>query len=192
MMISLRKIVGSCLLLITLGGVAGCGHTHSAIRTAPVPVPALPPSHIAADTNPPEPETVQPVPEPPPPPVESQFVHKVRWPRETLFSIARWYTGSGNKWHQLAAANPAVHPKAIHIGDIILIPKGLMKTRLPMPPQIPTPRSTGSGKTPPAKQNPAPVPKIEAFKLYGPIDRNPQPAEPKPKSGLPVPLETLD
>ena len=192
MITSFRKIICCWLLLILLAWGTGCGRTQSALRDVAAPGSSLPPSVAAATINPPEPEIFQPVPATPPPPIETQFIHKVRWPRETLFSISRWYTGSGNNWHQLAAANPTVRPQAIHIGDVILIPEELLKRRLPMPQPISKPKPANSEKKPSANQNPAPEPKTEAFKLYGPIDRNPQAAEPKSNSELPVPLETLD
>jgi hypothetical protein len=189
MMVCSRKIVGGLLLLMVLGWAAGCGQTQPGVRTAPVPMPGLPPTPVALDENPPGPEAVQPVPAPSPPPVESRFIHKVQWPRETLFSIARWYTGSGNNWPHLAAANPTVRPQSIHIGDIVLIPEALLKTRLPMPSDFPK-AAAGPKKPPSVQKGPSPASKTETFKLYGPIDKGPQTAE--PNSALPVPLEKLD
>ena len=192
MIVGTRKIVYSWPLLMLLAWMLGCGRTQSEIRAAQAPTSSLPLSDVVTDNNPHEPETFQPVPALSLPPVKTQFIHKVRWPRETLFSIARWYTGSGHNWHQLAAANPTVRPRAIHIGDVILIPEGLLKTRLPMPPLVARPRPTGGKKKPLVKQDPVPDPKIETLKLYGPIDRNPQTVEPKSNTGLSAPLETLD
>jgi hypothetical protein len=59
--------------------------------------------------------------------------HEVKWPQETFFSIALWYTGSGHNWRQIAEANPAIAPRQIHIGDTISIPIPLIRTREPLP-----------------------------------------------------------
>ena len=59
--------------------------------------------------------------------------HKVRHHRETLYSIAQWYTGSGDNWPRLMEANPDLDPRRIHVGDTVLIPENLLKTRRPMP-----------------------------------------------------------
>jgi hypothetical protein len=189
MMVCSRKIASSWRLLMVLGWLVGCSQTQPAIRPATVPIPNLPPAQSAADKNPLEPETVQPVPAPSQPPTESWFIHKVKWPRETLFSIARWYTGSGNHWQQLAAANPTIKPQSMQIGDAILIPEVLLKTRSPMPSEYPNP-TVGKKKSSPMQENPKPALKVGDFQLYGPIEKEPQTAD--PNSALTVPLETLD
>jgi type II secretory pathway predicted ATPase ExeA len=61
------------------------------------------------------------------------FSHQVKWPQETLYSIALWYTGSGEYWKEIAAANPSIAPTQIHIGDTITIPPSLIRTHVPMP-----------------------------------------------------------
>ena len=61
------------------------------------------------------------------------FNHTIKWPGENLGIIARWYTGSFKNWMYLVEANPGINPRRIEIGDSILIPKDLMKTRRPMP-----------------------------------------------------------
>jgi hypothetical protein len=66
-------------------------------------------------------------------PTTSVFVHTVRWPRETLSIIAKWYTGELENWKALVKANPKLKPNRIYIGNKILIPGDLLKTRKPMP-----------------------------------------------------------
>jgi len=61
------------------------------------------------------------------------YVHKVRWPGETISLIAQWYTGSQRNWEIIVKANPGFDPKRMHIGDKILIPKEIIENREPMP-----------------------------------------------------------
>ncbi len=63
----------------------------------------------------------------------AQFVHTVRWPGESLSLIAKWYTGSYKNWKALAEANPKLDPNRIRIGENIVIPEKLLKTRKQMP-----------------------------------------------------------
>ena len=61
------------------------------------------------------------------------FVHKVKWPGESLSIIAKWYTGDSKNWKALAKTNPDLNPNLIRIGDNIEIPQGLLKKDEPMP-----------------------------------------------------------
>lgn len=61
------------------------------------------------------------------------LVHWVRWPGESLSLIAKWYTGKLNNWKILADFNPKLKPDRIFVGEKILVPEGLLKTREPMP-----------------------------------------------------------
>jgi hypothetical protein len=60
-------------------------------------------------------------------------MHTVRWPGESLSLIAKWYTGSYKNWRTLAKANPRINADHIKIGDKIIIPKKLLKTKKSMP-----------------------------------------------------------
>lgn len=60
------------------------------------------------------------------------FVHKVRYPGESVSIIAGWYTGEIENWKVLAEANPGLDPNVIHAGMKINIPESMMKTREPM------------------------------------------------------------
>jgi type II secretory pathway predicted ATPase ExeA len=115
------------------------------------------------------------------------FSHKVKWPQETLYSIALWYTGSGQHWKQIAAANPSISPDQIHIGNAIAIPLSLIKTRMPMPSgflenrkksrQRPTPTQPSTPATPPP--------------LFGSIDYPPR-STPPDEGRLPETLGMLN
>lgn len=61
------------------------------------------------------------------------LVHRVRWSGESLSLIAKWYTGKLNNWKILAHFNPKLKPDRIFVGEEILVPEGLLKTRKPMP-----------------------------------------------------------
>lgn len=117
------------------------------------------------------------------------LVHRVKWKRETLFTISLWYTGSGNNWRRLANINPDIDPGRIHIGNTILIPQDLLKRRQPMPASFLRPTPGKKRSTP--LQHPKPPPKIEAPPLYGPIDNGTQSVADE-NNALPVPLETLE
>ena len=68
-----------------------------------------------------------------PPEKSPYFVHKIRWPGETLSVIAIWYTGNFRNWQALAKANPKLNPNRMFCGNELLIPTGLLKTRKPLP-----------------------------------------------------------
>jgi hypothetical protein len=112
--ISFRTMAGALLALSLLGIVNGCSQTS---------MRSVPPSDD-------RPVVVQP---PAPSTPESPYVHVVRWPSETLSSIAAWYTASWQNWEAIAKANPGIDPNRIEIGDEIRIPEALLKTRKPMP-----------------------------------------------------------
>ena len=63
----------------------------------------------------------------------SYYEHKVRWERETLSLIAKWYTGSQKNWKALAKDNPWLEPDELSVGHKIFIPRNLLKTQKPMP-----------------------------------------------------------
>jgi hypothetical protein len=96
------------------------------------------------------------------------YSHKVRWPNETLYIIAKWYTGTARNWKAIAAANPKLDPKKIGIGDTIAIPENLLVTRTPLPfsfgrtlvrKKVKAPALSGKKSLP-----------AEPTKLFGPIE----------------------
>jgi hypothetical protein len=122
---------------------------------------------------------------------EKLWPHRVRHRNETLFSIAQWYTGSGSNWPRLAKDNPNINPKRIHIGDTILIPEDLLKTRHPMPAGFRGPKRKHRKINRPRLPSTQPPAKNEDVTIYGPIESDQQPGKPE-KTKLPVPLETID
>lgn len=114
------------------------------------------------------------------------YIHRVRWPGETLSVIAKWYTGSLKNWKALSKANPTLDLNRIAIGANIFIPEDLLKSHKPMPFSflssfVPKKRvqiynskkpSTASNKAElfgPIEKDP---PSIESggFELFGPIE----------------------
>lgn len=119
------------------------------------------------------------------------FTHVVRWPRETLYSIALWYTGKGAQWRELQQANPTVDPRRIRVGDTILIPEELIATRKPMPKKFLSSMYPQKKQLPPPPGPRQPAPESKEVELFGPIEQ-PSPSEGGGPSGLPVQLETID
>jgi hypothetical protein len=137
------------------------------------PAPVQPTPVLSPDPTPAAPRAMEPpAPTPPakaePPGKKSYFTHTVRFPRETVSIIAGWYTGNIENWKALAEANPDLDPKTIFVGNKILIPEDMLKTREPMPKEFVDgfykPRK---GKAPPAKPAPSPA-KEEEIELFGP------------------------
>jgi len=64
---------------------------------------------------------------------EDHFIHKVRWPRETMADVALWYTGELKNQGKLAYLNPYVNPEKIPVGSKVVIPVSILKTREPLP-----------------------------------------------------------
>lgn len=64
------------------------------------------------------------------------YIHTVRWPGESLSLIASWYTGASKNWRKLAKFNPRLDPNRIRVGNVILIPPSLLKTRVSLPQKV--------------------------------------------------------
>ena len=148
-------------------------------ETQPPPTAAeKPPMKTATEPVEPLPEVTPKISEkevPPPP-----FVHKVRWPGEMLTFMARWYTGAISNWKAIAAANPTLDPHRIFIGDEIIIPDNLLKTRTSMPRNyLPASIRKKKASTPPSAQ---PDTKSGEIELFGPVgidQKQPESAESK-------------
>lgn len=95
---------------------------------------------------------------------DKHLVHRVRWPGESLSIIAKWYTGEFNNWKTLADFNPKLKPDRIWVGQEILVPEGLLKTREPIPKSFVDQfaRKSKKKKSPPKEDN--------ALPLFGPRD----------------------
>ena len=87
------------------------------------------------------------------------LVHRVKWSGESLSIIAKWYTGEFNNWRTLADFNPKVKSDRIWVGQEILVPEGLLKTREPMPKSFVSQFARKSKKKnpPPKEDNPLPL-----------------------------------
>lgn len=99
------------------------------------------------------------------------YLHKVRWPEETLSHIARWYTGNLKNWEAIIKVNPGVDPKKIDVGDTISIPEDLMTSRQPMPRsflEASVQKKAVSFSSPRKSSTP-----LESPKLFGPIESEP-------------------
>lgn len=201
MISGLKTCLGIVLLVVAF---FGCGKTPAVVPVNPEPkeeVPAIEPDPLYVlqerridDIRPglPVPEIL---PGPAPAkdtesaPEEKPVIHQVKWNRETFFSIALWYTGSGSHWRQLVKANPNIEPRRLRIGDTIRIPENLLKTRKPMPEEFlkPVQKLPVAGQPKPAKSSA----KKKAPLLFGPVEGDPGP-DVKETNELPVPLETID
>lgn len=184
---SANKALLLLLMFAALGGTTSCSRAQTAAHQKSAP-PYIPPAISQEALNSLLRENS---PKAPPETKSELWAHKVRNRRETFFSIAQWYTGSGMNWPRLMEANPKIDPRRIHVGDTVLIPVDLLKTRSPMPADFPhTKRKRPKTKRPKSPGDNLPE-KNEAPALFGPIENDAQPVEPT-QNELPALMETLD
>jgi len=155
----------------------------------PEPVPSEPPSATSepatAPQKPSPPQRSSPPPSKPGPPPkeaaplpaeksfpeETYYTHTVKWSGETVSIIAAWYTGDLDNWKVLAEVitknNPNADIKRIYVGNKILIPESLLKTRETMPKEF---VDSFYKTSKPEKVAPKPIPPQaeEEPKLFGP------------------------
>ena len=99
---------------------------------------------------------------------KTYFTHAIRFGGETVSIIAGWYTGDIENWKALAEANPNIDPKRVLVGNKILIPEDLLKTREPMPKEfVDSFYKPKKEKVQPTKPGPSPAEEGEP-KLFGP------------------------
>ena len=102
---------------------------------------------------------------------ETYFTHTVKHGGETISIIAAWYTGDLDNWKVLAEVmtrnNPNADIKRIYVGNKILIPESLLKTRETMSKEF---VDSFYKTSKPEKVAPKPVPPQaeEEPKLFGP------------------------
>jgi hypothetical protein len=63
---------------------------------------------------------------------DGYYIHKVRFPDESISIIAKWFTGDLKNWKVLAKCNPRINPNRIVLGDEIRIPRILMTRQDPI------------------------------------------------------------
>ena len=157
-------------------------------RPKPEPTPSQPPSAPSEPApapqkpSPPQrssPPPGKPAPSPKEAPLPSEkslldetyFTHTVKHGGETISIIAAWYTGDLDNWKVLAEVmtknNPNADIKRIYVGNKILIPESLLKTRETMPKEF---VDSFYKTSKPEKVAPKPVPPQaeEEPKLFGP------------------------
>ncbi|MFZ0614767.1 MAG: LysM domain-containing protein [Desulfobacterales bacterium] len=112
-------LAGAFLVLLDCSGVQVQSHRIPVAEPAPVAVTQPAPPSAPEETE----AVVRP----------TLFSHTVARTGETLAAISLWYTGAAENWKRLVEANDNLEPRRIKIGDRILIPEELLKTRQPMP-----------------------------------------------------------
>jgi hypothetical protein len=60
------------------------------------------------------------------------YLHKVRWPEESLSTIARWYTGNTSNVRILEKITPNLRGDDLRPGDVVFIPQELSQRTEPM------------------------------------------------------------
>ena len=169
--------VGLIFVMICMGCAAPARKPETpapAPPTARKPAPAPPAPATPSPAAIPQPKPAVPAPKPPaetaPAEKINYYVHTVKWSGETVSIIAAWYTDDIENWKTLAQANPNIDPARIFVGNKILIPEDLLKTREPMPKDFVDgfyPKA--KTKTPPSKPVPSPQKdKEEEPDLFGP------------------------
>jgi hypothetical protein len=61
------------------------------------------------------------------------YVHKVSYEGENLALISAWYTGSYKNWPAILKNNPQMSPTKMRIGQVINVPRDLVRQTEPMP-----------------------------------------------------------
>ena len=176
----------SFILLAGFLFLAGCAQLR---KTEPVIVPEVP-QVAAPETLPLPPQSLATPDDPLPAPVEEKpFTHTVRWSGETLNRISWWYTGAGKNWPAIAEANPTFDPRRMMIGDLIIIPRHLLKTQEPMTKEYRTPETVRESLEEIALEPQVTTP--QTIDLFGPIDSGGDNTISEQSEAL-LPLETLE
>lgn len=164
-----HRIAKGMLALILIFIFTGCAYQPPPLQQAPEePPPSVeikPETPVAVPDTPTLEIPTQTTPEP------RFYLHKIRWPEETLSHIAKWYTGTMKNWKVIAKANPELDPKKIDVGDTISIPEDLLTSREPMPLSF-VRASVRKKGAPLASSNKTSTPS-ESPKLFGPIESKP-------------------
>jgi LysM repeat protein len=181
-----RHRIAKGILTITLIWIfSGCAYQQPSLKPAPEELPSAveikPETTVSKPLAPVAPESEADVIAPKtsdlkkPTPESRVFLHKVRWPEETLSRIAKWYTGTVRNWKAIAKINPELDPRDIDIGDTISIPEDLMISHKPMPHSFVKP-AVHKNSTPRSLTNKTAT-QSESSKLFGPIVSKPSKTE---------------
>lgn len=164
-----KRIAKGILALTLIWVFNGCAYQHPPLQ----PAPEVPPAPVEI-----KPETPVGVPDTPALEILTSatseprfYLHKVRWPEETLSHIAKWYTGSVKNWKAIAKKNPELDPKKIDIGDTISIPEDLLTSNKPMPHSFV--RGSVRKKGAPLSSSKKTSTQSELPKLFEPIESEP-------------------
>jgi 5'-nucleotidase len=110
------------LLAAALCVAMGCNRNQKQAELAPVPAPPPDSADPYADPYAQDPVAVAPAPEPEPiviPPAESTYTIAKG---DTLWSIAKREYGNGQRWKDIAEANPGINPNKLRVGQQITLP----------------------------------------------------------------------
>jgi len=165
-----HKIAKGILALTLIWVFSGCAYRQPSLKPAPA-VKIKPETPVSEPVTPVAPESETDVVAPKP----RFFLHKVRWPEETLSHIAKWYTGTVKNWEAIAKINPELDPKKIDIGDTISIPEDLLTSLKPMPHSFVQP--VVRKKSTPRSSSNETATQSEPPKLFGPIETKPSTTE---------------
>lgn len=80
-------------------------------------------------------------------PSEEKYVyHRIKYSGETVAVISAWYTKSAKNWPEIVDANPKMVPSKLRLGDIVRIPKNIVKRSGPLPSEFVTSFKNGVNK----------------------------------------------
>jgi hypothetical protein len=168
-----------CLIFLMICLLSHCAPAPKAPEPESPSLPVLrplPPAETPAPAEVPAPEPANVAPSPAQGPETQPYVHEVRWSGETLSHIALWYTGDQDNMKKIEEMNPGLKSDRIFIGDKILIPAELLKTRKPMPREYIRSairsKKTSSRRSPPPTESPE---KMREDEMFGPVETSSPP-----------------
>ncbi len=123
------KKLTTVLVIVCMGAAIGCSRRTSKPELAAVPPPAEPvqvQDYNSYGAQPVEFEPVAPVPAPQPvaipvAPAPAQATYTIQ-KNDSLWKIAERHYGSGQRWVDIANANPGLEPTKMPVGKTIVLP----------------------------------------------------------------------
>jgi 5'-nucleotidase / UDP-sugar diphosphatase len=104
-------------VIVSLGLALGCQRKNQTAELAEVPPPVEPVQIQPIEMQPVEPvQFVDPAAQAP-----ASSTYTVQ-KNDTLWKIAERHYGSGQRWQDIAAANPGVNPKKLAVGQVLTLP----------------------------------------------------------------------